>query len=177
MRTFGALIRAAFDSVQGWLLGGIGLVLAVLALAFAGGAKVPLWIAVAIAVAFAIVAVVFYQAARIAWSMARKSLPSVLQVLKPPPSYVGVLYLLIAEASDQFTTGMAVTIYLREDEYERLVGVGRVITVQENHSLQIGLDATGDLEPHVAEGFEKGEASFIRRLIVRPSIPTFILPR
>lgn len=173
--SFAALLWQAFLDVNGWLLGLIGAFLSIATLALKPGWVVPLWLLALILVLWVLSVATLLRAGVSAWGMAAKRLPEVRQVVSPPDSYQGVERLLLLAPSELFATGMMVSVYVDASGYERFCGIGQVMTIQENKLIQVGLLSGHNPDPELLEQLARGEATFLRSVVVRPNVPSFIL--
>jgi len=128
------------------------------------------WVILGATLAIIMVAILFDAAFRLN-RRSRIPLPAVKKVLSAPPSYKAKGPLLLLEPHALFSPGAAVSIYSKIDGFEILIGLGRVMTIQEDGRVQILVmqqenTPHGDIweriqsDQHTAEG-----------LIVRPSVP------
>jgi hypothetical protein len=68
-----------------------------------------------------------------------------------------------------------IAVYVNEDDYERLLAVGRVLTIQTNGFLQVGIKATADAGDDSLSKLRSNDASFLRKLLVKPSVPSYAI--
>lgn len=175
MKTFGALLYESFLRVNGWLLGGAALVLSITVFIVSPATKVAVgWLIAALATCIVIVVVVV-DAASTAWRMSQRGLPKVRRTLDPPKIYVGVIRILIVDPSDLFSVETLISLYVKDDEYERLLGLGRVLTVQSNGILQIGITSLVDADEAIQTKLNGNDAGFLKALLVKPSFPSYLL--
>src|SRR5690606_2644181 len=97
------------------------------------------------------------------------------RTLDPPAIYKGIHRVLLIEPSDLFGAEVIVSLYVTENDYERLVGVGRVLSVQVNGSIQVGITAILDGHQDIVSQLNGNDAEFLKKLIVKPSVAAYIL--
>lgn len=104
----------------------------------------------------------------------RNYLPDVRYTSEAPRSYTSSVALMLLEPSKLFSYDAVVAIYQKKDEIEHLVGLGRVINIQENGNIQILV--THDLE-YAEEwvDFKKNNATTLKKLLVKPTVPAFAM--
>lgn len=175
MRSFWELIYDSFIRINGWLFGGLGLALSVAALFFSPDTKVSVGWFVALGSLSIVVFVVLYDASRISWKASQRGLPAVRRTLEPPEIYQGVEKILIVEPSELFGVDALVSIYTTEEEYERLIGIGRVLNVQTNGYLQVGISTLTETSDDLAGKLKGNDSAFLKRLLVKPSVPSYLL--
>lgn len=103
---------------------------------------------------------------------ARKHLPRVMQTRKPPGIYPTAVAILLVEGSEIYGHESLVSIYYRDDSFEVLIGIGFVLTLQDDGLIQVvvsrQLDETyKDVWLKVCQN----DASVLPRLLVKPSLP------
>ena len=136
-----SFLEHLYDSVvrvRGWLIGALALVLSIAVFFMTPETKVVVGWLVVVGAPSALVIVILLDAAYTGWRASRRGLPEVRRVLESPSTYSGIA-IHIVDPSDLFGVDALVSVYAREDEYERLIGIGRVLTIQTNGYIQIGV--------------------------------------
>lgn len=175
MKSFSEHIYDSFTRINGWLTGGIALALSITVFFFGPETKVVVgWLVATIAISLFLLAVLV-DAAYAGWRASRRGLPEVRKTLEPPLIYTGISRILIVDPSDLFGVDALVSVYVKEDEYERLIGIGRVLTVQTNGYLQIGISSITESSPEIITKLNTNDASFLKKLLVKPSVPSYLL--
>lgn len=103
------------------------------------------------------------------------TLPRVKASRMPSPLYPDALAVLIVEKSNLFGHESVVSVYLKEDDFEILIGVGYVSTVQQDGHIQIIV--TSAIEEAQNGNWEKirnNDGGILSKLLIRPSIPRII---
>ena len=170
MSTWSELYEA-FRRIKGWVLGLVGVVLSVIAYEWAATTKISLRVLVPILlvtlIAFLTLADAFFEARR-----RRSQLPRVRRAIPPTALYADARAILLVEASDIFSHDAMVSVFTRTNDFELLIGVGFVATVQENGLIQVCVlpddeESTLDTWQRILQN-NKDELS---QLLVKPSIP------
>lgn len=175
MRSFTHHLYDSFLRINGWLIGGLALALSIAVFFFGPEAKVAIgWLVATIAASVFLLAL-FADAAFAGWRASRRGLPEVRKALEPPANYSGVARILIVDPSDLFGVDAIVSVYAKEDEYERLIGIGRVLTIQTNGYLQIGISTLTEPDGDTARKLIANDAGFLKKLLVKPSAPSYLL--
>jgi multisubunit Na+/H+ antiporter MnhG subunit len=175
MRSFPEHLYDSFTRVHGWSFGTLSILLGLLTYFVSPNTHVALgWFVFLATVAMALFAI-FLDAAHAGWKSSRRGLPEVRKALPPPANYPGIVRILLVEHSDIFGVDALISVYLKEDEYERLIGIGRVITVQSNGLLQIGVSSIMEVDPSTERKLDGNDASLLKKLIIKPSIPSYLL--
>lgn len=151
----------------------IGLAATVGGAALASGATISIVTAVALGSIAVISMVTLTHAAITAHEAASKPLPRVRLVKAPPSSYKGIGAVLLLDSSELFATDTVVAIYHIEDEqYEALVGAGRVLTIQDAGLIQVGVTHFAPEYENLMQRLLRNEVQVLKSLLVKPHIPT-----
>ena len=176
-RSFGQEIYEATRRVQGWLFGLLGLAISLLALFVSNTTTVQgRWVVVGGTLLFAALTVTL----DVAITLHTRSgviLPRVMRSAVPGGIYARAECLLLLEASPTFGHESLVSIYSRIDEFEILIGVGFVLTVQADGLVQVLVtESTGSEYQDRWTGIQANNERELRALIVKPSIPRGLSP-
>ena len=80
--------------------------------------------------------------------------------------------LLLLEPSDLFGFDASVSIYRRNADFEEMIGIGRVFTIQENGFIQITLDViVPSADTAFLTNLQAGNAQALSETLVRPTVP------
>lgn len=107
-----------------------------------------------------------------AYCSAVSPLPRVVAVRKPQSEPHSGTGLLLLEPSPLFAQGVAVSIYVQEENFEVLVAYGSVNTVQQNGLIQVVVHQV--LEPYREEfvkAIEEKKREYFARCIIKPTVP------
>lgn len=110
----------------------------------------------------------FYRIAWIIYEQSGIKLPLVKQVTTYGESKTAIL---ILEPSPLFSYNSIVAIYYVEDQFERLIGIGSVINVQENGLIQVSVIESKSEDSTVWKPILENKADKIKYLIVKPYAP------
>ena len=108
---------------------------------------------------------------RISWLVYIQSgikLPLVKQATKFGESQTVIL---ILGPSPLFSFNSVVAIYYLEDQFERLIGIGSVINVQENGLIQVSVMEAKTEDTRLWESIINNKADIIKHIIVKPYAP------
>ena len=101
-------------------------------------------------------------------------IPKVKYVRSPPKLYSNAHALFLVNPTILLSYDAIVSIYYLEDDIERLVGVGKVINVQENKMIQIIITHDYDFEDKLNRLMNNSKDE-LDKLILKTSIPNSIL--
>lgn len=101
-------------------------------------------------------------------------LPKIRRVLNPPKSYEKASILLIVDPSNYLSHDSSVTLFMLEDDYEQLVGVGVVINVQNDKKIQVAIYKNEESEELLSQ-LKENKKHDLERLILKPSVPRAFL--
>lgn len=165
------LLWESFRSTSGPVLTTLSLVATLVAWIFSHDVKVSIvWLVFLTGVAVVVVSTLA-QAAFAAYKSTRR-LPAIRLASKPPPAYRDVHVVILLEASELFAHDSLVSVYqLQEHGYEVLVAIGRVLTVQDNGLIQVGVHRMFDPNTHLLEKLVQNDKRVLESLLVKPSVP------
>lgn len=115
--------------------------------------------------------------ARAAWeaSNAQKFiLPKVIYVKDPPKAFSNAFALFLLEPTTLLSHDSVVSIYFLEDDVEKLVGIGKVINIQNDLKVQVLVLQNYDFGTK-AEVIKQNSKDELKKLIIKPSIPSLYL--
>lgn len=151
----------------------IGLAATIGGAALANDATMSIVTALALGSIAVVLVVTLTHAAITAHEAASKPLPRVRLVKVPPTSYKGIGAVLLLDSSELFATDTVVAIYHIEDEqYEALVGAGRVLTIQDTGLIQVGVTHFAPEYKDLMQRLLQNEVRALKSLLVKPHIPT-----
>jgi len=101
-------------------------------------------------------------------------LPKVMYVKEPPKAFPTAFALFLVEPTPLFSYDAIVSIYYMEDGVERLLGVGKVINVQNDMKVQVLVLEDYDFGDK-AESIKNNSKDELKKLIIKSSIPGFLL--
>lgn len=131
------------------------------------------WLLIVISISLMLIVIL----ARSAWegySAERIMPPKVIYVKDPPRAFTNAFALFLTEPTNLFSFDAIVSIYYREDGVEKLVGIGRVINVQDDFKVQILVFKDYDFGGHSTAIMENSKDA-LGKLLVKSSIPSFLL--
>jgi hypothetical protein len=134
--------------------------------------KVNIFVVV-VFVLFAII-VIILRALYDASTDARVNLPKIRKVLEPPRSYEKASALLLVDPSNLLSHDSSVTLFMLEDDYEQLVGIGVVVNIQDDKKVQVALFKNDESEQLIGQ-LKENKKHDLERLILKPSVPRVFL--
>jgi hypothetical protein len=154
------------------LLGGVGLVLAVLVWLYSPDTRVAVAFIIPIGTFILIVLAVVADAGYRAWQLRMPGLPKVLYATNSVSLGATIQLVCLLEPSEMFSYGLQVGFYYQnEDGFEILIGVGHVVNIQDDKRVQVGLTRTSGGQEQTVELIGQNKKSVIERVRVKPSIP------
>jgi hypothetical protein len=106
------------------------------------------------------------------YSKASHQLPRVKQARKPPSAYADAVAVLLLEGSDIYGHESVVSIYYIDEGFEVLIGIGFVLTRQDDGYIQVIV--SNQIETAYKEVWQrvcKNDSNVLPKLLVKPSIP------
>ena len=131
------------------------------------------WLVILFFISLFVIAV-FARAAWEAHSNQIIQLPKVMYVKEPPKAYSTACALFLIEPTPLLSHDAVVSIYYLEDEVEKLVGIGKVINVQNDLKVQVLVLQNYDFgeKLNLIMNNSKDE---LKKLIIKSSIPSFVM--
>ncbi len=105
---------------------------------------------------------------------AKVNLPKIRKVLDPPRSYDKASALLLVDSSNLLAHDSSVTLFMLEDDYEQLIGIGIVINIQDDKKVQVALFKNNESEQLINQ-LKENKKHDLERLILKPSVPRSFL--
>jgi hypothetical protein len=181
MGSFSADLWKSFNRVQGTLLSVLSLLLAIASFFYTPAAEIRFnwkWVFVGLPIYAAICATLIDMLIR-ARGHSRVRLPRTRHVVinEGRGSDAFTTIILVLEASELFGVNILVTIYYSEnlgvgdgEIFERPIGVGRVINVQQNGLIQVLLIAEVPSHADLWQRIRRREVGALAQLVVKPSV-------
>lgn len=98
------------------------------------------------------------------------NLPKIRKILEPPRSYENASALLLVDPSNFLSHDLFVTLFIQEDDYEQLVGIGFVINIQNDKKAQVALLKNDESEELINQ-LKNNRKHDLERLLLKPSVP------
>jgi hypothetical protein len=171
MKSFFFELYDSFTRINGWLFGLLGTALAIALWAWKPEATVRIVIVVPIIVALLFVIVILFDSAYQLYRSIWKP-PRVIRANPAPELYKDGLALLLLNKSEMFGQDFLVSIYLQEDSFELLVGLGVVINIQFSGLVQVlVIQNTDSKQKDLWKDVLSNDCKHLDKLLVKPSIP------
>lgn len=169
-------IYAAFKRVNGYALGAIGIIVSLVPYMWDMNKTFSIKLLLPLGVILVITLVVLFDFSIHCFQRMTTKSPRVRRALPPQPLYQGTILTLLLDASDLFGTNAMVSIYRRHEEYEVLIGIGFVSTIQDNGLIQVCVQSSTDSDlTDIWEKIEQNNRDELARLIVKPTVPRNIV--
>ncbi len=98
-------------------------------------------------------------------------LPKVLAGLAPPKYLDKTIALLLLEPSEILAHDALVSVYIKDNKFEVLLGVGHVFTVQEDGRIQVLITSIEPSQREKALRIVQNDAAILESLIVKATFP------
>lgn len=189
---FWGLIWCSFLEIQGILIGFMGVVITILLTRFPVKTNIPIDLAIVILFFMLLLIATLFSAASKGFNKYKKNkillndltmrnneleakvnrrwLPKIL-LAQQPQGKTGVEIECLLENSELFSNDTFISFYYTgEDEFERLIGTGVVVTVQANGKIQALMDRRVNAYEDILEKLAINDATILDRTVVKPSI-------
>ncbi len=173
-KSFWGFIWERFRKFQGIPVGIIALLATMVFWYFAPDKSVRLGIVIPFGIIFIILLIVFGDAAYVSFKTNRNILPGVICV-KPYLKNNKEIHLFLLTPSDLFSNDILVSFYYCNDEYEQLIGIGKVFNIQDDNKIQVFL--LYPLEGHEDKVKEmvKNNKLYLDKTKIKPNVPYSML--
>ncbi|WP_175547585.1 hypothetical protein [Marinobacter antarcticus] len=119
-------------------------------------------------------AVVSLRAAWISFGYSKLILPKVIHVKEPPKAYKNAFALFLVKPTPLLSHDAIISVYYLEDGLEQLVGVGKVVNVQNDKKVQIVVTNDYDFGEKL-NNLKRNSKDELDKLVIKSSVPSFIL--
>lgn len=189
---FWGLIWCSFLEIQGILIGFMGVVITILLTRFPVKTNIPIDLAIVILFFMLLLIATLFSAASKGFNKYKKNkillnnltmrnneleakvnsrcVPKIL-LAQQPQGKTGVEIECLLENSELLSNDTVISFYYTgEDEFERLIGTGVVVTVQANGRIQALMDRRVNAYEDILEKLARNDATILDRTVVKPSI-------
>ena len=173
-KSFWGFIWERFCKLHGVLIGIIALLFAMFSRYFAPDKSVGLGIVIPFGIIFIFLLIVFIDAAYVSFKTNRNILPGVICV-KPYLKNNEEIHLFLLTPSDLFSNDICVSFYYCNDEYEQLIGIGRVFNIQDDNKIQVLLTYTLKGHEEKVKEMVKNNKLYLDKTKIKPNIPYSML--
>jgi len=171
MRTIGTEIFESARRTQAWLLGVLGLLVAFSSFWITPNSTLPTrWVVVA-GTPLVVLAVVLVDLTIRLHRQTGVRLPPVRAVHSRAAAKGDSHLLLLLAASELFGHQVAVSIYSRIDEFEVMIGIGFVSTIQVDGTIQVEVSKRVSAYDDVWTQVKSNDRRALQALVVKPSVP------
>jgi len=168
--SFWGYIWLRFYSIQGLLLAVIGLIFSLITW-FAVNASTSTKVLVITILVLVVLLVVAINAAYSLFLRRSRVLPKIIAV-RPNTSVSNADFVCVLEPSEWFSQGILVSFYDYDGKYEQLIGIGRVLIVQDDGKIQVGMSVNIEGHEGIIERLSRSDMEAVERIKVKPHVPS-----
>jgi hypothetical protein len=165
-RNFSSLIWSSFLKIGGVPTAIIALVVTVAAWLFSPNINIPLGVALPVLILCIMAILTFANAANESFKMSERILP---KIVYGTTFQEKVLCLL--EPSEFFSHDTLVSFYYIENSFEKLIGIGTVINIQEDGKIQVSMTNPVEAFDDVITKLGLNDNTILNNTKVKPNIP------
>lgn len=170
--TFLGLMWQSFLRINGPICGVGGIAISLLLWLIKPDARIPVVYVVLATTVLGITLFVLVDAGRIAWGLRSQGLPKVIYATTTIPGLERVRLVCLLEPSEMFSYGVQVSFYyLSPDGFELFVGSGRVINIQDDRRIQVGLTRAQQGQEDTVNAIAQNTKTVLDRVRVKPTVP------
>ena len=172
MLNFGHELYHAFKRVNGYPLSFITIALAIVMYIWGPETSLSLKVVIPTFIILLIIIFIFFDLSFHCFSKMINVIPAVRYCQKNQDSVKKGIAILLLDNSVLFSPDTLVSIYYRDELYEPLIGLGVVLTIQENGLIQVLIDTCVDIRyDEIWSRACENNKSTLEKLIVKPSVP------
>ena len=165
----------SFTRIHGVPVTLLSIGIGVIAFVFSPTDKVSLKVVVPLCVIAFLVLITLIDNSLQNWKKISNILPKVKQARTPTALYDGAKAILLLEPSDIYAHETLVSVYYLENDFERLIGVGFILTIQGNGLIQVLVNKTIEEQgENIWESICQNDVTVLSKLHVKPSIPKIL---
>lgn len=172
MRSFIREIYQSFIKIHGYPIIFIGLLISIISFTVSPNSLIYFKWILPLVVFLIIIILTFLDLSWRLYYKASNPLPVVRQVRKPPIISDNSIALLILEPSDLYSHESLVSIFHSDEEYEKLIGLGYVLTIQNNGMIQVMVNRLmEDSDQEIIKRALNNDVLVLKKILVKPTIP------
>jgi len=174
--SFLGVVWQTFVRLYGPVLAFLGIAISLTVWVVKPDARVPVAVIVPAGLVAVILLLVLLEAGRSAWHLRTPGLPRVLYATAAMPGLPRVQLVCLLEPSEMFSHGVQVGFYFQnEDGFELLVGIGRVLNVQDDKRVQVGLTRALPGQEATVNQISQNARNVLEKVRVKPWVPHDVL--
>ncbi|MDQ3908386.1 MAG: hypothetical protein M3268_08565 [Acidobacteriota bacterium] len=174
--SFSEHLYRSFIAVYGPFLSFAGLALAVIVFYVVPGTNTVLLRNVIVGSLVCLyVTLILLHAAWSAFQSEQQILPGVIFAKPAPGEFQPAIALLVLEPSVLFSYDSVVTVYYTQDDIELIVGLGRIINIQDNKKIQVLVERVGIEYEQLWRAITQNDISKLRSLRVKPTVSSIAM--
>ncbi len=171
MKTFFRELYQSFQNIHGYPVVFLSLLITLIAFAVSPNTLIYLKWILPLLVIFIIVILTFIDLSYRLYKKASKPLPSVRQVHRPAAVAKDAIAILLLEPSDIYGHESVVSLFYLNEGYEKLIGMGYVLTIQTNGMIQVLINKLIDVsEKEIIDKALNNDVLVLKKLLVKPMI-------
>ena len=167
-----SLIWSSFYRTQSILSGVIAIVVSIILWFFTPDRTISLSIFIPILIIFWIIVMTLVDTLFRISKLSKRILPRVLNTKMLFTSTEEQKVLCLLEPSEFFSHDILVSFYyVDDDNFERFIGVGKVLNIQEDGIIQVTIDYTSQGSDEIITKLAESNAGVLKKIRVKPTIP------
>ncbi|VVB86129.1 Uncharacterised protein [uncultured archaeon] len=165
-RNFWSLIWLSFLKIQGILIGIIALAVSVLVWLFSPNINISLGLVLPVLILCIITILIFAYAAYESFKLSERILPKIIY-----GTTLQAKVLCLLEPSELFSHDTLVSFYYVENSFEKLIGIGTVINIQEDGKIQVSMTNPVQGFDEIITRLGQNDNTILDNIKVKPNIP------
>lgn len=176
MNSFFGYIYSSFKEIRGFPLSLLGFVIALMFWIWKPIDTIDLKVFIPIIIFLLIIVIILGNLSFSLFKKTQNITPKVIQGRKPPKFQKDAKALLLLEKSGIFSQDAVVAIFFNDEGYEKLIGAGFVLSIQNNGIIQIIISKSlDDSDNNIWDKLIANDSVILRKIIVKPNVPKILI--
>ncbi len=176
MSKYKNFIYNSFKEINGYVLTGIGFIITFLFWIYKPTDTISYKIFIPTIVTFVILLIIFLKLSYSLYQNNQNILPKVIRGINPPKFQKGAKALLLLNKSEIFSQDALVTVFHNDEGYERYIGSGFVLSIQEDGIIQvIVFESLDNNDKTIWDKVTSNESLILEKIIIKPTIQRTML--
>lgn len=165
----------SFIKVHGMAVALLGVGLGLVAFVYAPTDNVSLKVVIPLSIIVFLVLITLIDNSIQNYKKITNILPKVKQARAPTALHQGAKAILLLEPSDIYAHETLISVYFLENDFERLIGIGFILTIQGNGLIQVLVNkALEEQGENIWKKICQNDVNVLTKLHVKPSIPKIL---
>lgn len=178
MNSFTKYFYNSFKETKGYVLALLGIVISIIFWILKPSDTIDLKIFIPIVIILLLLLIILFNLSYSLFQKSQNLNPKVVQGRQPPKFQKDSKALLLLEKSELFSQDAVVALFYNDEGYERLIGAGFVLSIQNNGIIQVVISkALDDNDDSIWNKLISNDSVAINKILVKPNVPKILFRR